>query len=158
VHDRLRELDSARRGWSEIRPVLIADADLAPGDPPLTSLVELPAVAVPPSALDELPDGARLRQRVADGEVLVGADVTAASGPAAAAEPGTVVVPFSPDRAAGARPGLPVRVVAEGIVLADRGEIVAVGDEAVHVAVPASEAPAVAAAVSSDLASLLYLP
>jgi hypothetical protein len=158
VHDRLQALDDARRGWSEARTVLVADADHAPGDPPRVSAVRLPVVAVPPAALAELQDGARLRRSVSVGEILVEADVTAGAGPAAGAPPGTAVVSFAGDAVADARAGLPVRVVAEGVVLAEEATIVAVTGGATHVAVPAASAPAVAASVRSGTASVVYLP
>ncbi len=158
VHDRLRALDDARPEWSETRTVLVADTDHDPGEQLRLSAARLPVVAVPPSALAELPTGARLRRGISAGEILVEADVSAAVGPAANAPPGTVVVPFAGDTVADARPGLPVRVVAEGIVLADDATIVAVTAGATHVAVPPAAAPAVAAAVRAGSASVLFLP
>ncbi len=158
VHDRLRALDGARRAWSEAQTVLVADVDHDPGDPLRLSAVRLPVVALPPSALTDLPDGARLRRSISAGEIVVEADVTAAAGPAAGAPPGSVVVPFAGDVVADARPGLTARVVAEGIVLAAEATIVAVTGGATHVAVPADAAPTVAAAVRSGSASVLYLP
>ena len=70
VHDHMTRLDQARRSWDETRLVLVASTTLGPGEPILTRTVEVPVALLPAGALEELPAGARLRQRVADGEVL----------------------------------------------------------------------------------------
>jgi hypothetical protein len=158
VHDRLRALELARREWAERRTVLVAETDLDPDDEVRAAPIDLPVAAVPPSALASLPAGARLRQPVAAGEILVERDVTTVSGPAARARPGTAVVAFRRELAAGATSGVLVRIVAEGVVLAEEGRVVALADDLAYVAVPAERAPAVAAANQAGLASLLFLP
>jgi len=54
--------------------------------------------------------------------------------------------------------GLSVQVAADGIVLAAEAAVVETIDDVIFVAVAAREAPAVAAAAHSGLATLLYLP
>lgn len=158
-------LDDARRAWGTSRTVLIARDDLVPGtslDDGGLDTVALPSMAVPPSALTSLPDGARLRQRVAAGEVLVAADVTDLPGPAARAPDGTVVVAMrtSGDRGTASSPviGLTVQIVADGLLLADGATIVDIDSDAVFVAVDVTDGPAVAAAERAGIASLLYVP
>jgi hypothetical protein len=158
AHDRLAALDAARRDWGETRTVLVATRTLEPGDAPTAHRTDVPLTLLPVGALDTLPEGARVRQRVTQGEVLTDADVSGRAGPASLADPGTVVVglsdPLSRDLAA----GLDVQVVADGLLLSDEATVVAVADDVVFVAVAASDGPSVAAAAQQGLASLLFVP
>jgi hypothetical protein len=158
AHDRLRAVERARAEWGTARSVLVAEIDHRPGDELRVRSVELPLAALPPRALAEVPDGATLRQRLLEGEVLVAADLAAVPGPAARADVGQAVVGVSDPMAPGAEVGAVVEVVAEGIVLAERGVVVELIDEVVFVAVPAERAPAVAAAAQQRLASLVFVP
>jgi predicted nucleic acid-binding Zn ribbon protein len=107
--------------------------------PPISST--LPIAAVPDDALAHAPSGARVRQRVAVGEVLTGLDVTGRSGPAALAEPGTVVVAISDPLARDVTTGLDVQVAAEGLVIAERAQVTGVVDDVIFIAVGSGEAP-----------------
>jgi flagella basal body P-ring formation protein FlgA len=158
THQQLSRLEDARQQWQETRSVLVADTDLKPGNFIKASNADLPVAAVPESALHGIPDGAQLRQRVAVGEVLVEADLTHVPGPAARADPGTVVVGLTDPLSRGVVVGLAVQVAAEGVVLASRATVVETIDDVVFVAVAGREAPAVASAAHSGLATLLYLP
>lgn len=158
ARDRLAEVDRTRQEWGASRGVIVADRDHEPGDELRVSTIELPAAAVPPSALETLPPDARLRQRVASGEVLVATDVAHSDGPAARAGPGTVVVGVIDPAAPVDEIGVAVRIVAEGVVLAERGTVVDLNGEVVYVAVDAAGAPMVAAAAQQRLASILFLP
>jgi len=158
IHQQLSLLEDARQEWEETRTVLVADDDLRPGDSIKTSNIELPRAAIPESALDAIPNGSQLRQRVAAGEVLVATDLTQAPGPAARADPGTVVVGLTDPLSRGVVVGLSVQVAADGIVLAPDATVVETIDDVVFVAVAGREAPTVAAAAHSGLATLLYLP
>ena len=158
IHQQLSLLEEARQEWGDTRTVLVADVDLDPGNPIRASNIELPVAALPDSALDEIPAGSELRQRVAAGEVLVASDLTRVPGPAARADPGTVVVGLTDSLSRGVLVGLPVQVAAEGIVLAATANVVEIIDDVIFVAVPEREAPAVAAAAHSGLATLLYVP
>jgi hypothetical protein len=158
VDARLRSLDEARNDWGATRSVLVAERRLVPGDTVAARLVDLPLAAIPPDALDALPDGARLHQRVGDGEVVTELDITALPGPAGRATPGTVVVAMSDPLGRGVTIGLNVQVAADGLVLAESATVVEVVDDVIFVAVDASVAPTVAAAAQQGVASLLYLP
>ena len=83
IFHQLSLLEDARQEWQETRSVLVADTDLQPGDSIRASSTDLPLAVLPESALDVVPNGSRLRQRVAAGEVLVAADLTQIPGPAA---------------------------------------------------------------------------
>ena len=158
IFHQLSLLEYEREEWQETRSVLVADTDLQPGDSIKASNTDLPLAALPESALDVIPNGSQLRQHVAAGEVLVAADLTQIPGPAARADPGTVVVGLTDPLSRGVVIGLSVRVVADGIVLAAEATVVETIDDVVFIAVAGHEAPAVAAAAHSGLATLLYLP
>ena len=158
VHRQLSLLEEARSQWQTTRTVLVADAPLTPGDQITVSARTLPVAAIPETAIDHLPAGALLRQRVSSGEVLVASDLTQAFGPAARTEPGTVVVGLTDSLSRHVAIGLSVQVVAEGLVLASEATVVEVVDEVIFVAIPEREAPAIAAAAHSGLTSLVYLP
>lgn len=145
-----------RRGAT--RTVLVATEHLEAGDPVAAAPTALPVAALPDSALDELPDGAVVRQRVAAGEVLTRLDVTGRAGPATLAEPGNVVVALSDPLARDVAVGLSVQVSADGLVVARDARITGVVDDVVFVAVSERDGPGVAAAAQQGTASLLYLP
>jgi hypothetical protein len=151
-------LDTARTNWGTTRTVLVAERALQPGDAIDTRRVDLPIAAIPPGALEGLPDGATLSQRIGRGEVLTGVDVTRQPGPAARAEPGTVVVAVPDQLRRASYVGLHVLVAAEGVVLASSASIVGVEEGVSFVAVPAADAAAVAAAAQAGLTTLLYVP
>jgi hypothetical protein len=158
ARDRLAEVDRTREEWGSSRAVIVAEGDHEPGDELHVSTVEVPAAAVPPSALENLPPDVRLRQRVAAGEVLVATDIADSDGPAARAGPGTVVVGVVDPAAPVDVIGVAVRIAAECVVLAERGTIVEINGEVVYVAVDAASGPMVAAAAQQRLAGILFLP
>jgi hypothetical protein len=158
VQRQLDEVDDARQRWSTVRAVAVAAHDHQPGDALSTRMIELPPAAIPATALEQPPSDARALQRIGTGEVVVAADVMPGTGPAAGAQPGTLVVPIVDPLARDVRIGLGVQIVAEGIVLATRATVVEVIDEVVFVAVDPHDAPLVAAAARRDTASLLYVP
>lgn len=158
VRGHLARLDEARRSWEESRSVLVAAAPLGPGDPIRIRTVDVPVALLPDGALGEIPGGARLRQRVAGGEILTEVDIADRPGPASLAGEGTVVVGLSDPLSRSVGIGLDVQVAADGIVLADAATVVEVVDDVILVAVPAADGAVVAAAAQQGIASLLYLP
>jgi len=158
VSRRLADIDAARERWAAGRTVFVAAGDHQPGDPLDARAVELPAAAIPPSAVDQLTPDARARQHIVDGEIVVARDIMPPTGPAAGAEPGTLVVPIVDPLATDVRIGLRVQVVAEGLVLADVATVVEVDGDVAFVAVEPTSAPVVAAAARDGTASLLYVP
>jgi hypothetical protein len=159
VYGQLEAFERARSSWGETVTVAVADGDHGAGDALRSRSVAVPVAIAPPAALRERPPAdATARQRIADGEILTAVDVTGGDGPAARADPGALVVPVDDPRAGTVSIGLAVQVVADGIVVADRGRIVDVADQTVFVAVPARLAPAVAAAAQADLVTLVYVP
>lgn len=153
-------LDDARRRWATGEPVLVATIDHLPGDVLKAELVEMPLAVVPPDAVGSNAGSSEaiVRQRVAIGEVVVAADLTALGGPASLADRGTLVVGITDPLARDVRIGLEVQIVAEGIVLADRARVVGLADEVVYVAVEARAAATVAAAAHDASVSIVFIP
>lgn len=151
-------VDDARRSWGTTRDVLVATADIAPGED-LATRTEVRARPVPVVAeatVDSLPAGAIARQHVAAGEALVSVDVAPASGPQALIPAGSVAVAVAEPVPSGATVGDRVVAASGGVVVAADAVVVGLTAEAVLVAVPIDEAPLVAlAATSGDLALLL---
>ena len=111
---------------------------------------------MPPRAVDDVPDGARARQRITAGEVVTEPDVVATAGPRALIPAGWSALAVAEAVPSGAPVGDPVRAVAGGVVLAAEGLVVGHAGDAVILAVPADEAPQVAmAAATGELALLL---
>lgn len=161
VHQRIAAIDAERAAWGTPRPVLMATVPLTPDDPLDTDslrLVDVPEAVAPVRAVSELPERARLHQRVGAGEILVAEDLTAAPGPAGRAPAGSVVVGLAAPDGDGAEIGLAVRIVADGIVLAHDATIVDRIGTTVFVAVPARDGPAVAAAERTGTASMIFVP
>jgi len=158
THRQLATVEAERAAWGVTMGVLVAVDDLAPGGGISVRTVDVPRAVVPSGALTSLPAGARLRQRVMEGAILTTADITAAQGPAAGAEPGSAVVPIIDPLVRDAAIGLEVQVSSEGVVLADEAEIVSISGDVVFVSVPERDAAMVAAAAQAGLASLIFLP
>ena len=158
VHSQIRAVAAERDRWGATRTVLVATRHHHPGDPVDAERTTLPVAALPDGALDELAGGAVVRQRVALGEVLTELDVTVHAGPAALAEPDTVVVGLSDPLARGVVVGLAVQVSADGLVLADDAVVTDVVDDVIFVAVGESDGPHVASAAQQGTASLLFVP
>jgi hypothetical protein len=158
VHQQSSALDAARDDWRTTRTVLVAERALDPGDTIATRRVDLPVAALPPGALEELPDRAALSQRIGIGEVLTDVDITTRPGPAARADPGTVVLAVPDPLSRASFVGLRVLVAAEGQVLSSTATIVEVDDGVSFVAVPEADAASVAAATQAGSTTLLYVP
>ncbi len=158
--------EQARAAWGSTRRVVVvqrprqAGDELRPGD---LALVERPRALVPASALDALPDGARLQAPVVAGEVLVAERLAPAGLTAVAARlpPGhrAVAIPTEPGWAPPVAVGdrvdvlvaLPVEMAGDGppgFALASRALVVAVDEAAITVAVDRDTAPRVAVALS----------
>jgi Flp pilus assembly protein CpaB len=155
-------VDAARRNWGVTRDVVVASVDLAPGDP-LAGHVEVrsrPGPMVPAAAItdDELGDGARVRQHVGVGEILVAADVAPTGSPQDLIPPGWSAVAVAEPVPSGAQVGDGVAAASGGLVLAPAGVVVGRVGDAVLVAVPDDHAAAVAAASAAGDLTLLLRP
>ena len=153
-------VDDARRAWGRTRPVVVARVDLEPGDPLAggTTTRSLPVPLLPPSAVDEVASGAVARQHLGAGEVVVAADVAASGSPQALIPPGWSAVAVAEVVPTGAAIGDRVTAVADGVVLASDGRVVGHVGDAVLVAVPDDDAPALAAASAAGGAALVLRP
>lgn len=160
VFGQLQQVDTARASWSEQREVWVAAIDHSPGDALVAERRTLPLVAISPAAADEIESGTTARQHVRRGEVIVDADLTVASGPAAGADTGQVVVPISDPLLTLASShlsiGVKVAILSEGIELANNAHIAAIDGDVIFVAVRADSAASVAAAAQMRLASIVF--
>ena len=151
----LRRVDAARRSWGATRAVWVAHEAAAPGDPLVTERREYPVAVVPAGAVTSSPAGSAAVERIEVGEVIVAADVEA-RGTAGLIPSGSVAIAVA-TAAPQLHTGDGVAVFANGVRLAD-GVVVAVSDEQVVVAVPASAAAAFAVAVPGNAVVLALLP
>lgn len=153
-------VDDARRAWGETRTVVVARVDLAPGDPlaGATTTRSVPVPLIPTSAAGEVPAGAVARQRVAAGEIVVAVDVAASGSPQAMIPTGWSAVAVAEAVPTGALVGDRVAAVADGVVLVADGLVIGRAGDAVLVAVPEDDAPALAAASAAGVAALVLRP
>lgn len=153
-------VEAQRASWGDTLPVLVARADLVPGEP-LGGSVErrdVPAAVVPPAAIDlvdsvrpggagdPLGPGAVARRAIPAGAILTSVDVAMHGHPESLLTPGEVAVAVAERIRSGARVGDQVMVVSDGFVLVRAATVVAVHDDRVVVAVPEELAAGVAAA------------
>jgi hypothetical protein len=153
-------VDEARRDWGATRDVVVATADLAPGEP-LAGHVDLrsrPGPMIPAAAVTTVGPAARARQHVSSGEILVRPDVAATGSPQEMTPDGWAAVAVAEAVPSGARVGDAVGAASGGVVLAERGIVVGRSGEALLVVVPAAEAPQVAAASAGGELGLLLRP
>jgi Flp pilus assembly protein CpaB len=153
AHASTTDADAARDAWGRRRTVWIASRDLEPGTPIDAELTELPAVAVPDSAVDLSPIGRIAVQRIGAGETLTDVDV-GRDGPLPLLPIGWRAVAVRESPASGSAPGDRVDVVSEGVVLVEDALIVELLGDAILVGVPARAAPLVALANDTGVALL----
>jgi SAF domain len=160
VADAASGVEAARRSWGVTRPVVVAVADVAPGEQldDLTEVHPRPAPMVPAEAMSELPADATARQLIAAGEIVMSHDVAATDGPQALIPDGWRAVAVAEPVPSGAAVGDEVAVASGGIVVADEGVVVGALAEGVLVAVPAEVAAQVAQASATGELTLLLEP
>jgi SAF domain len=158
VADAAARVDAARRAWGVTRPVVVAVADIAPGDvlDDVTDVRALPEPMVPVDAVSDLPAEATARQRIAAGEILTAHDVAPTAGPRSLIPDGWRAVPVAEPVPSGVAVGDDVAMASGGIVVAGEGVVVGTLADGVLVAVPADVAAQVAqASATADLTLLL---
>jgi hypothetical protein len=149
----MARVDAARHAWSETRSVWVATRDHAPGEPVVAERLELPMVAIPDDAAEDLAAAASARQHLGRGEIVTAADVTGA-GPLALVPPGWRALAVREPVASGAQVGERVDVVSDGVVIADGALVVDRIDDAVLIAVTVDAAALVAHAGEQGVALL----
>ncbi|MEM9515150.1 MAG: hypothetical protein AAGA42_09870 [Actinomycetota bacterium] len=150
------DADHARRAWRETQVILAAVRHHDAGEPIEYEEIELPVAAVPATALRQVDADAIARQPIAAGEVLTAVDV--ASEGAGVAAQGTLTIAIRSYEPTITAVGDSVHVLAEGRSVSDSGVVVDVVDDVVHVAVPETDAPAVAWAASTGSATIAVAP
>jgi hypothetical protein len=160
VADAAARVDAARRSWGVTRPVVVAVADVAPGEAldDLTEMQPLPEPMVPAEALSVLPAERTARQHIAAGEIVTAHDVAATAGPRSLIPDGWQAVPVAEPVPSGVAVGDDVAVASGGIVVADEGVVVGALADGVLVAVPADAAAQVAQAAATAELTLLLKP
>ncbi len=153
AHASTTAADAARDAWGRRRSVWVASRDLEPGTPVDAARIELPAVAVPDSAIDRSPIGQIAVQRIGAGETLTDSDV-GIDGALPLLPAGWRAVPVRESPASGSAPGDQVDVVSEGVVLVEDAIVVELLGDTILVGVPAGTAPLVALANGSGVALL----
>jgi len=148
--------EHAAAGWGTSRVVWVNEGDAAPGSPLHPVLRHHPSATVPRTAVATVPAGARAARAIADGQVLLAADIAGGRTPPA----DWVVLAVPADHAPGAVPGDGVAVLHAGTLacdgtVMDRTGVDSAGQgthgDALEVAVPV----ACAAAVSADLSTVV---
>ncbi len=162
--------EDLRAAWGASVLVVVAAHDLEPGEavsPADVDVVARPRAMVPATALRRLPSGARARDHVAAGEILVSTRLVSGLGPIAARlHDGTraVSIPVEPGTAPPLAVGDRVAVLVAladteggeppGFALVEGATVVSVDDGAVTVAVPRDAAPRVAVALARGAVTL----
>ncbi len=157
VLERVDRIDRARSAWGETRRVLVATADIDPGQPIAAEWRSLPVAGVPPRAIRTEPDGVA-RQHVSAGEIVTEVDVADGEAPLALVPDDWLVVAVVESPGSGAEVGERVVVASEGVVLAGDALVVGHVDGATLTAVPAGTAPLLTLAAESAHLSLLRRP
>lgn len=135
--------------------VAVATVRLTPGDEVSHASIALrwlPVVAVPATAVTDLPLGGTVRQHVAPGEVLTRLDLSTTSAPIPDGWRSVAIA--VPNALPPLQQGDRVDVISASVVLAPGAVVVDVGDDGIIVAVPADVAPAVATAAAVGDATL----
>jgi Flp pilus assembly protein CpaB len=172
VHGALQKAAAAEAAYGETRSVVVATASVDAGsalDASVTAVRALPRALVPEGALEERPEGRRALAALTPGEIVLERRVSGSSaagpagllGPDERAVPVPIAVPGLPlapgdhvDLVAGGAPGggvdgdLPVGPTGPDVVATD-AVVLVVGDETVVVAVAATVAADVAAALTT---------
>jgi hypothetical protein len=155
-----RRAERARDAWGATSNVLVATADIAPGEPlrGVTELQRRPVAMQPATALTGAAAGATARQRVAAGEIVVAADVLASGRPQEALPRDWVAVAV-PGVAAGLLAnGDRVSVYAAGAELTRGAQVVGLLPDEAIVGVPRSDAAGVADAAAHGEAVVALEP
>lgn len=158
--DRVDRVDAERESWGAAQTVLVATADHEPGERLTVETRQVARAILPAGAVTELAeiDGAVARQRIGAGEIINAVDLATGDGPQAMTPPDWLAVPVveSPRSAAGL--GDRVLVASDGFVISTDAIVVGGHDDVTLVAVPADEAPGVAAADGVGAVTLLLRP
>ncbi len=153
-----RGVVQARAAWGTSVDVWVSRADTLPGQPITAQQRAMPAAMVPGSAVTAAPPaGSIARQHVADGEIVVAADIGVGRLPLLPAGWRAVAI-AADDTTIALAVGDHVDVVAGGNVVSADGVVVDVQPGAVTIGVVAAGAPVVAAAALDRSAVVVVRP
>lgn len=156
VNATVLDAEHVRDSWGETSTVMVATRGIAAGDDLAGAVVAkvLPRALVPPSAANALNHGATARHAIAPGEIIVGIDVSANSGPLAQLPDNWLGVVIDDVDVAPFSIGDNAAVLAAGRVVAPRAVVIQINERAIVVGVPIDVAAAVADAANQHLASV----
>ena len=154
VHAQSQQVARLADAWGTPRTAWVAARPLAPGDPIEARSLSVPDVLLPPGAITAAPTGSIARQHVGPGEILTDNDVVGSMSDTVPVGWRTVAV-AADERTLEVSTGDRVDVVADGVVLAADGLVIARQTSTVVVAVPAELAPLVAVAALDGRAVLV---
>lgn len=154
-------VEQARATWGDTRPVLVAERAIAPGEPLVASVRDVPvaiapdAVVVPPSGSDAITYTAR--QHLVPGDIVTTVDVVG-DGPLPLLPPGWLAVPIVESPPSGAAAGDRVQLASDGLVVAEDALVVGHLDDVTLIGVPAGEAASLPPAAESGGLVVLRQP
>jgi hypothetical protein len=157
VLDYTDRVDAARDSWGDTRTVWIAVDEVGPGAAVDARSQDLPVAVLPDRPVDSV-DGLIARQRIGRGEIVTETDVADDVGRGALVPAGWLAVPIVESPRLGADVGDRVQVAADGFIVSADALVVALDDDVTLVAVPADQAPTLAAAAHAGVATLLLDP
>jgi len=160
AYESVRAVEAERQTWGSTTTVHVAMRRLSPGDPldGATAPRDVPMAVMPEDAMSAVPDGAVARHDIGPGEMLSAYDITGGEGSRGLVPDGWRTVAIVEPIPTGAPTGATVAVAADGAVLAADAIMVGLQGDAVLIAVPEADAPAVAAAAVESRAALLVGP
>jgi hypothetical protein len=156
----LAEAERARDSWGDTTAVWVATSDIAPGQPVADRVAvrQFAKAMVPVHAVASSSIEAVARQHISDGEIVTTLDLTATDGHLALVPDNWLAVAVVESPRSGATVGSRVRLVSDGVVIADEALVIGEVDGATLVAVPATVAPLVPVAAGSGSLTLLRVP
>jgi hypothetical protein len=154
---RIDQVAAARDSWGDTRLVWVTTDAMEPGEPIVAERREVPEAVVPDGAVGDV-TGRLTRQRIGSGRIVTETDVVVDAGPRSLVPEGWLAVPIVESPRSGASIGDRVRLASDGFVISSDALVVAVIDDVTLVAVPADEAPTVAAAGAASGLTVLLRP
>jgi hypothetical protein len=156
----LSEVQRARDAWGETTTVLVATGNIAPGQPVAEDARwrEFASAMVPANAVSAHDLPAIARQHISTGEIVTTVDITATDGQLALVPDEWLAVVVAESPRSGATVGNAVRLVSDGVVIAEQALVIGEVDGATLIAVPENVAPLVPVAAESGSLTLLRVP
>lgn len=156
----LTEVERARDSWGNTTTVWVATTDITAGQLVMGRAArrQFATAMVPTEAVVGSDITGVARQRISPGEVITAVDLTAADDQLALVPENWLAVVVAESPRSGATVGSQVRLVSDGVVIAEEALVVGEVDGSTLVAVPEAVAPLVPLAAQSGILTLLRVP